>query len=405
MRGALRIERLRAQSVDLVAGQTELLLAGRLPAQMRAIARSDARAAQADEALFRAEARAAAAYGMAGAMTLAAALLALGWLVQERGIGVAVAAMGLLLALSAMEPFAALRRGAAEAGRTWLALRRTAACGQPVPRSALRKPRIGYAVQLSHAVLAAGGAPGRDSRLLGPFDLEIRAGERVAIMGASGAGKSSLLQLIAGELPALSGEVAALRCSWMTQRTELFQDTVRGNLQLARAGRMPASDDELWSALEAAGLAADIRALPGGLETALGEGGQGLSGGQARRLALARLLLSDASCWLLDEPTEGLDAATAADVLQRLALAASGRTLVIATHLQREACLAQRLLHLHAGRVVEQLTSGNAAYGLRLAGLRSDEWPEDEPYLPLRKTDQAQGATDFEANHGERTPS
>ena len=405
VRRALRIERLRAQSVDLVAGQTELLLAGRLPAQMRAIARSDARAAQSDEALFRAEARAAAAYGMAGTMTLAAALLALGWLVQEENIGAAVAAMGLLLALSAMEPFAALRRGAAEAGRTWLALRRTAACGQPAPRPVLRKPRIGHAVQLSHAVLAAGGAPGRDSRLLGPFDLEIRAGERVALMGASGAGKSSLLQLIAGELPVLSGEVAALRCSWLTQRTELFQDTVRGNLQLARAGQAPASDDELWSALEAAGLATDIRALPKGLETALGEGGQGLSGGQARRLALARLLLSDASCWLLDEPTEGLDAATAADVLQRLALAASGRTLVIATHLQREAGLAQRLLHLHAGRVAEQLTSGNAAYGLRLAGLRSDEWLEDEPDLPSRKKGRAQAATDFEANHGERTPS
>src|SRR5690606_20063355 len=126
---------------------------------------------------------------------------------------------------------------------------------------------------------------------IGPLSLQIRRGERVALIGASGAGKTTLLSLIAGEIQASAGSVAAERCSWMTQRTELFRDSVRDNLRIASP---LAEDHNLWHVLDAAGLGADIRALPQGLDTQLGEGGMGLSGGQARRLALARLLLSSA---------------------------------------------------------------------------------------------------------------
>jgi ATP-binding cassette subfamily C protein CydC len=155
----------------------------------------------------------------------------------------------------------------------------------------------------------------------------------------------------------------------LTQRTELFQDSLRGNLLLAA----PAADDaRLWSVLHDAGLADDVRASAAGLDTPLGEGGLGLSGGQSRRLALARLLLRDAPLWILDEPTEALDLATAHDVLQRLSRRATGRSLLIATHLRREAEIADRLVCLHEGRIVADLRRGTEGFDAALRALRPD---------------------------------
>jgi ATP-binding cassette subfamily C protein CydC len=112
--------------------------------------------------------------------------------------------------------------------------------------------------------------------------------------------------------------------------------------------------------------------LTTGLDTRLGEGGLGLSGGQSRRLALARLLLRPVPLWLLDEPTEALDAATAHDVLHRLAQHAGSRTLLIATHLRREAALADRLVCMRQGRIVADLRRGSEAFGAALRSLRPD---------------------------------
>ena len=373
VRRSLLNEKLRAQTVDLVAGKTELLMAGQLPAQCDAIVATDARAARADDALFRIEMRSTIAYGIASALTLCGVLLAMAWLVDQQRIGAAVAAFGVLLALSAMEPFAALRRGATEAGRTMLAVRRLGAvlAGEDAQadhtNSPVMSPAKGFAVQLKN-VSAAQDA----HTILGPLNLEIRRGERVALIGASGAGKSTLLSLIAGELHASDGSVAAERCSWMTQRTELFRDSVRDNLRIASA---IATDHNLWHVLDAAGLGADIRALPQGLDTQLGEGGMGLSGGQARRLALARLQLSSAECWLLDEATEGLDAGTAGDVLKRLAAATEGRTLLLATHWRREAEIADRVIWMERGRIAGEALAGTPEFALALGRLRADTAP------------------------------
>lgn len=363
VRRAMALEAMRAQTVDLVAGQTELLMAGRLPAQVQQVLHSDVRCARADERLYRCEAAAAKAYGAVSAVTLSASVLLMAWLMEQGRINAPVAALGILLALSAMEPFAALRRGAEQAGRTWLALRRLipALMDQAEAAQSSQPSLLSWAVSLRSVRL----------RQTGPVDLDVRQGERVALIGSSGAGKTSLLHLMAGEQLPDEGVVQARSCSWMTQRTELFQDSLRDNLRLADA---EADDAQLWDALQAAGLASDVMALPQGLDTMLGEGGLGLSGGQSRRLALARLMLTPDSCWLLDEVSEGLDAATAADVLRRLAQAADSgaRTLIFATHWQREARLADRIVYLQAGQVKAQALRGTPEFERLMARLRPD---------------------------------
>ena len=365
LRRARALERLRAGAIDLVAGQTDLAMAGRLGAQCEMLKHTDDKLARADDALHRLDTGAGWTYAVGGHVTVAAVLLAVGALAQHDGLGAPSAALALLTALAALEPFAALRRGAIEAGRSWLAARRLG------PRLRDEDTMIAAPASDDSDALCLYGATvihaGRDGAALHDITLRIDAGERVAVIGASGAGKSTLLALAAGEVAAQSGEVLARPCTWLTQRTELFQDSLRDNLRLADRG---ATDEQLWDALRAAGLEADVRALAAGLDTRLGEGGLGLSGGQSRRLALARLLLRRADFWLLDEPTEALDGATASDVLARLAQHAAGRTVLLATHLRREADIADRLLVMHKGCIVADLRRGTREFDTALGTLR-----------------------------------
>ena len=367
---AVALERLRAQSVDVVAGQTDLLMAGQLPAACAQLMQTDQRVAKADHVLNRLEAKAAVGFGVAGSLTLAAVLTVCGLLVQAGVFGAPGAALALLVALTAMEPFAALRRGALEAGRTRLAARRL---GEKLTKTSIAKQSLhapdlqaNDAVVLEHVTVhhASSAVPA-----LNDVSFQVLRGEKLAVIGASGAGKSTLLQVLAGEVQVTAGRVAALPSVWLTQRVALFQDTVRDNLRLAA---MQADDTTLWAALEDAGLAADVRAMPQGLDTLLGEGGLGLSGGQARRLGLARLFLADQPCWLLDEPTEGLDASTARDVLERLMQRAASKTVIFCTHLQREASMADKLIHVMGGTVVSQAKKGAASFHAEVLGLRPD---------------------------------
>ncbi len=359
------IEKLRSGTIDLVAGQTDLVMAGRIDAQCAALGQIDRSLAQADFALLRLETAAGAAYGVAGSATLAGVLLAVAALVQQQTLNVPLAALALLIALTAVEPFAGLRRGALEAGRMLLAMRRLA------PRldgNEVALPPFDAAPGLRLERVSAAHA-GSNNAILHDVSLHIADGERVALIGPSGAGKSTLLAIAARELAPLSGTVHAGRACLFTQKTELFQDSLRDNLRLADPF---ASDAQLWAALQSAGLDEEVRALAGGLDTLLGEGGLGLSGGQARRLALARLFLHESTLWLLDEATEALNAQVAIDVLQRLRARSDGRSLLIATHLRREAALADRLVSLRDGRIVGDARRGTPAFEAALAGLRGD---------------------------------
>jgi len=185
-------------------------------------------------------------------------------------------------------------------------------------------------------------APDR-AQVLDGLSCVIPAGARVAVLGPSGVGKSSLAALLLKVVAPQAGRIliggqdiaqtdtAALRTrmAWLSQATHLFDDTLRANLTL---GRTDLSDEALWRALDQAALGGFARDLPDGLDTWLGEGGARISGGQGRRVALARMLLSDAPILILDEPATGLDAQTEQDFLSTLNGVADGRTVILIAH-------------------------------------------------------------------------
>ena len=366
-RRAIGLEALRARTADLVNGQTELLTAGRLSAQVAAVRRADDYLLSCDEALNRIETNTGFSFGFATAVLLSAALLGMAWLAEQGTVSAPAAALGLLVCFAALEPFTALRRGAMELGRTLFSARRIAPrLSAPAEVRCPALPASGVAAELEGVRLERHG---NDQPVLTKINLAIAAGEKVAIIGPSGAGKTSLIQLLAGELQPSAGTVRALPSSLMTQRSQLFRDSIADNLRLAKPA---ATERELWDVLDAAGLAEHVKTLPAGLETRLGEAGQGLSGGQSRRLALARFLLIDKPLWLLDEVTEGLDGETARDVLSRLFARAEDKTVVMITHNRREAEFTDRIIMLKDGRQFDECQSGTPEYDVVLQTLRRD---------------------------------
>ncbi len=173
--------------------------------------------------------------------------------------------------------------------------------------------------------------------------LSISAGRKVALVGPSGGGKSTILALLMrlydpdlGKVYLGGIDVRRLpqadlwaRIGFLSQHTELFSASIRGNILL---GRPDASDSDVWDAVRAAGLEEFVRAQPMGLDTWVGETGAQVSGGEARRIALARVLLKNPPVLLLDEPTEGLDRDTAEDVMKALNRLSDGKTVVMVTH-------------------------------------------------------------------------
>jgi ATP-binding cassette subfamily C protein CydCD len=178
--------------------------------------------------------------------------------------------------------------------------------------------------------LVAGWDPARPPALAG-IDLDLPAGARVAVLGPSGGGKSTLAAVLARLLGPRAGTVTGVRRSALVgdEADHVFASTVRENLRLARPG---ATDAELHAALARVRLDDWSAGLPDGLDTWLGTGGGTISGGQRRRLATARALLADPDLLILDEPTEGLDEAGAAALMTDLLTATDGRTVLLLTH-------------------------------------------------------------------------
>jgi len=206
--------------------------------------------------------------------------------------------------------------------------------------------------------------PGREQPALDGADLELGAGETVALVGASGAGKSTvsslLLRFIAPDAGAITVDGRSLdsldlhrwrgSLAWVPQRPHLFEGTIADNIRLARPG---ADDAAVAAAVQAANAADFIERLPTGLGTPVGEAGARFSGGQRQRLAIARAFLRDAPVVILDEATSHQDEASEAVINEALGRLVVGRTVLVIAHRLRLAQRADRVIVLDRGRVVE----------------------------------------------------
>jgi ATP-binding cassette subfamily C protein CydD len=204
--------------------------------------------------------------------------------------------------------------------------------------------------------------PARGPALDG-LSFRVPAGETLVIAGPSGAGKSTVIEVLLGFVRADGGRVTingvdiadlvpqALNrlTAWIGQRPVLFAGSIRDNILFARPD---ATEDELTAAVRAARVSEFADTLPDRLDTRVGEGGYGLSGGQAQRVAIARAFLKNAPLLLLDEPTAYLDPATESEVLDGLRRLAIGRTVVMATHSTAAQSLRGQRLDIRDGRAV-----------------------------------------------------
>lgn len=280
------------------------------------------------------------------------------------------------------EVYGDLVRGAGAAGRLGELLREQPGIAAPANPVKLPEPALGR-VQFDHVKFRY---PTRqDVSALADFSLDIAAGETVAVVGPSGAGKTTLFQLIQRfydpesgivrvdgvALPDADPEDVRARIAMVPQETVIFAASARDNL---RYGRWDSDDAALWAAAEAANAAEFLRKLPDGLDTFMGEGGARLSGGQRQRMAIARAILRDAPILLLDEATSALDAESERLVQNALENLMHDRTTIVIAHRLATVRAADRIIVMNEGRIVEEgnhdsLTKMNGLYA-RLARMQ-----------------------------------
>jgi thiol reductant ABC exporter CydC subunit len=336
---------LTAELVELLRGAPELVVFGQEE-------RTLARVRELDVALARLGRRDALVAGLGDALTiLVAGLTVTGVLavaVSATAAGaldpVLVATLA-LLALASFDAVTPLAPAARELSSTLASGRRVLEVIDRAP--AVREPELPVPAPPRRAPVRLEGVTARydpvEEPVLRDLDLELAPGRKVALVGPSGAGKTTVTRLLLRFLDPERGRVtiggrdvreyaqADVRRHFAIagQESYLFDSTIRENLRLARP---EATDAELWAVLLLARLDAWVASLPGGLDARVGEEGSRLSGGQRQRLTLARALLTEAPVLVLDEPTAHLDPETATAVMDDVLAAAAGRTVLLITH-------------------------------------------------------------------------
>jgi ATP-binding cassette subfamily C protein CydC len=359
---------LRRIAVDGTQGLSELLVYGAAQGHARRLDAASRALVGDQRHMARVAGLGHAAVGLSGSLAL--------WLVLWLGIPLAQTgelaspqvAMLVLLTLAAFEAVAPLPLAFQQLETTLTAARRLFSIADtkpavtdppgPSPRPA------GHSIEIRDLRFHY---PEASSWSLNGIDLELPEGQRIALVGATGSGKSTLLSLLLGFHEADSGEIRLggeplgafrgddlrERITLVSQHTHLFAATVRDNLLLAAPD---ASQARLEQVCETAQIRDFIRSLPEGYDTWVGETGVRMSGGQARRIAIARALLRDAPILLLDEPTEGLDARTEHDLLGAVQALMEGRSTLLVTHRPSVLEAMDEILVLAEGRIVERGT-------------------------------------------------
>jgi ATP-binding cassette subfamily C protein CydC len=352
-RAEAAVQAFRARLIDLIRTRRDLAAYGRVTAQVESTLAAEQRRLELQRQQDKSERFAGTVIQMLGVLVSAGALWLGVSMTQAGTIGPPFAALGFFCTLALAETIAPLRRAAGDFGRMAEAARRVArdiaTCapiqgGAEVPDGPLRLESVSLHRALSSAPL------------IEDVTLSLAPGETVALTGRSGVGKSTLLLAVAALHPVSKGQItlggisvadcseAALRrvVTLLPQRSALMSGSVGDALRLAA----PDSDDAaLWQVLEVVQLASVMRARQG-LETTIGIRGDGLSGGEARRLAMARALLRRPAVLLLDEPTEGLDRSTAMTVLHSVRDFLPNAAILIAAHRNAEIEFADRVCPL-----------------------------------------------------------
>ncbi|BFI96093.1 MAG: thiol reductant ABC exporter subunit CydC [Rhodanobacter sp.] len=357
------MEELRLLAADGVRGRAELALYGAEAAHDAKVAAAATRLRQARRRIDGLQATGGAGVALAAQLAVVAAL-ALGLPAMQRlALAPSDLTLLVLLSIAAFEALAPLPAAWAQLGATLASARRVFTLADTPPAvsepATPTPPAHGHALSIRHLRMRYGEA---GPWVLDGVDLDLPEGRRLALVGASGSGKSSLaaalLRLYPSEgavtlggvpLDAWRGDDWRARIALVDQQPYLFDASLRDNLRLARPD---ASDAQLAHAIGLAQLDDYVAGLPKGLDTWVGENGVRVSGGEARRIAIARALLADAPILILDEPTESLDAGTAAQLYQALDRAMAGRSVLLITHrLGGLSTLVDEVVTMRGGRI------------------------------------------------------
>ncbi|GGX92566.1 thiol reductant ABC exporter subunit CydD [Streptomyces hiroshimensis] len=356
---------LSAQVVDVLAGTDELTVAGALPARLTALRAADGRLTRIARRAAAATALGSGLSALACGLTVAAAAWTGVTAVHDGRLDGLWLAVVVLMPLASFEAVAGLplavqyrQRVRKSAERVYEVLD----APLPVQEGTAGAPGTPFPLRLTDLTARY---PGQPAPALEGFGLELVAGRRVAVVGRSGAGKTTLAQVLLRFLDAesgtytlagrntvpMAGEAVRGLVGLCAQDAHIFDSSLRENLRLARPD---ASEADLRDALRSARLLEWVDGLPQGLDTLVGEHGARLSGGQRQRLALARALLADFPVLVLDEPAEHLDLPTADALTADLLAATQGRTTVLITHRLTGLEAVDEVIVLERGRAVQR---------------------------------------------------
>lgn len=369
---AIRRESLRTRVIALLSGQTDLVMNGCQQAFTSHVMNTEDSLATSDVSLKKRQLAIEAFSGFVDKLIFVGLILSTILLYQYGSISLPLAVLSILAALTLYDLVKPFYQGCGEIGRYILALRRLSPFAESenanlaTPREEL--PPCSY---VATADIKRASYEPQLPAVLNDIHFTVSSGEKIAFVGPNGAGKSSLISLFMTKDMIVEGKIAAIKAALLEQNTYIFHDTLHENLKLAN---VTASNDDMVEAMERAGLHDYLDNLKDGLYSSIGENQTGLSTGQARRFALARLFLQKRDLWLLDEPTENIDSGTARDILERMKHYGREKSWLLVTHLKREATCCDRIITLDHTRITGDYERSSENYQRVLESLREDNY-------------------------------